>query len=231
MTAAVAYLLLFTYVRRSAEDRETDMNNRNQQVLYREKRNGICSQRTSFHFEAPYPQQYEEWITIQKGKKVFLRPVKPNDGPRILDLISRLSRSSRYFRFLRHIDTLRPEILHKLVHLDYKKEFALAAVICEGGKNVIVAVCRYTASFDPSHGESAIVVRDDWHGKGLGKAMTKRVFKIAEENGLSTMGVHFDPNNEIAKNLYAGLGYLYQYRQSFVDVSDSIEIQLSKFAL
>lgn len=178
-----------------------------------------------------YPGQYEEWITIRNNKRVFLRPVRPTDGALISEFVSRLSDVSKYYRFLRRVDTLRPDMIHKLVHLDYKREFALAAVVCEEGANVIIGVCRYSASLDPSYGESAIVLRDDWQGNGLGKAMTRRVFAIAELNGISTMIVNLDPQNDIAVNLYTGLGYLYHYQPSFVDISDSIEIQLSKFVL
>jgi acetyltransferase len=181
--------------------------------------------------QGSYPGQYEEWITVKNNKKVFLRPVRPTDGSLINDFVSRLSDVSKYYRFLRRVDTLRPDMLRKFVHLDYKREFALAAVVCEGGANVIIGVCRYSASLFPSHAESAIVVRDDWHGSGLGKAMTLRVFAIAKLNGISTIVVNLDQRNDIAVKLYTGLGYLYQYRPSFIDISDSIDIHLSKFVL
>ncbi len=207
------------------------MLNQNPYVRSIDKRDEHPPEEESLCSHDPYPSRDEEWITIKNDKRVFLRPIQPSDGSLILDLISRLSDASKYYRFLRRMDTVRPEILHTLVHLDYKREFALAAVVCEGGANAIIGVCRYSASLDSSHGENAIVVRDDWHGNGLGKAMTTRVFAIAERNGISTMVVNLDPQNDVAVKLYTGLGYLYQYQPSFVDISDSIVIQLSKFAL
>lgn len=207
------------------------MLNHNPYIRLLNKRNKESSERESFRFHDSYPGQYEEFITVKNNRRVFLRPVRPTDGSLINDFVSRLSDVSKYYRFLRRVDTLRPDMLRKLVHLDYKREFALAAVACEDGANVIIGVCRYFASLVPSHAESAIVVRDDWHGNGLGKAMTTRVFAIAELNGISTIVVNIDPRNDIAVKLYTGLGYLYQYRPSFIDISDSIDIHLSKFVL
>jgi len=78
-----------------------------------------------------YPKEYAEWIISRDEKSVFLRPIKPSDGSLIEDLFSKLSPTSIYFRFLSHLDRLRPEILYHLIHIDYESEFALAATIQE----------------------------------------------------------------------------------------------------
>ncbi|MBT8489887.1 MAG: GNAT family N-acetyltransferase [Deltaproteobacteria bacterium] len=129
-----------------------------------------------------YPKQHEEWIISRDEESLFLRPIKPSDGPLVEDLFSKLSPPSIYFRFLSHLDRLRPEILYHLVHIDYECEFALAATIQEKGREAIIAVCRYVCFWDSSRAELTVVVRDDRQCKGVGRTLVERVLKIAKRN-------------------------------------------------
>ena len=72
-----------------------------------------------------YPVEYEEWITLKDGSVLFLRPIKPTDGPLILDFFQKLSPETIYFRFLTHLDRLQPEFLKHLVEIDYETHFTL----------------------------------------------------------------------------------------------------------
>jgi len=139
-----------------------------------------------------YPAEYEEWIVLRNGEKVFLRPVKPTDGPLILDIFSRLSRETVFFRFLTHLEKISPEMLVHLVRIDYGKDFALAAVLAgKEEKEEFVAVCRYF-HHGPGRAELTIAVRDDCQGQGLGKAMVSRVVEIARKNGYTKMEIILD---------------------------------------
>ena len=173
-----------------------------------------------------YPVEHEEWISLRNGRKMFLRPVKRTDGPLILDIFSRLSGKSVFFRFLTHLERLPPEMLDHLVHIDYSKDFALAASVVEGEKEVFVAVCRYF-HLGPGRAELTIAVRDDYHGQGLGKAMVSRVVEIARKRGYAKMEIILDSRNESMKNLYSGVGYPYFYEASILDICDRMEIDLT----
>jgi acetyltransferase len=176
-----------------------------------------------------YPKDHEESIVIRDGGSVFLRPVKPSDGPLIEDLFSRLSPPSIYFRFLTNLDRLRPEILYHLVHIDYECEYALAATVNEKNSEVIVGVCRYVCTFDPHRAELAIVIRDDWQGKGIGRALVERVFTVAKRNGIKTIELHIDPQNESSISLFTGMGYDYRHIQSIMwEQYDIVEVDLEK---
>jgi len=173
-----------------------------------------------------YPRQYEETIITRQNEEVFLRPIKPSDGPLIEELFARLSPPSIYFRFLTHMHHLRPELLHHLVHLDYENEFALAAVVEEKHHDVIIGVCRYVSSFEPTQAELAVVVRDDWQGRGVGKELVTRVFKIAKKHGIAMLELRIDPRNESSVRLFKNMGYSYSYEESMWDVSDRMMIYL-----
>ncbi len=172
-----------------------------------------------------YPAQYEEWITVGQ-ERIFLRPVKPTDGPLILDIFSRLSPQSIFYRFLSHIEKLRPEQVYHLVHIDYVTEFALAAVIKEVGEDRIVGVCRAIASSDQSRAELTVVLRDDWQGKGIGKIMVKKVVMVMHRHGISRIEIMLDSRNDKMKKLFMSLGYPYIYEESILDICDRMEIEI-----
>ncbi len=176
--------------------------------------------------DTSYPREYEEWITLSGGERIFLRPVKTTDGPLILDIFSKLSREAIFFRFLTHIDRLKPELVEHLVNIDYRTDFALAAVIREEDQEAMIAVGRYIRTHDPEVAELTIVVRDDWQGKGVGKAVVSRVVEIAKTKGVSRMAILLDSRNEKMKELFSSLGYPYWYESSILDICDRMEIEL-----
>jgi acetyltransferase len=126
----------------------------------------------SFDYYHHYPAQYEERLIVGR-ERVLLRPIKPTDGPLILDLFGKLSPQSIFYRFLSHVEKLRPEQVYHLVHIDYVTEFALAAMIEEEGQDRMVGVCRAITSLDQRRAELTIILRDDWQGRGIGKIMVK----------------------------------------------------------
>jgi acetyltransferase len=183
-------------------------------------------QMESARTEHPYPAEYEEWITLKDGSRVFIRPIKPSDGPLIVDIFQKLSPQTIYFRFLTHLDRLRPELVKNLVEIDYSTHFALAAVVRDGEEESIVGTCRYIAAEKMDHAELTIVLRDDWQRKGLGREMAARVVAAARAKGITTVEIAFDSRNEGMKRLFASLGYPVKYESSLIDIADRMEICL-----
>jgi GNAT superfamily N-acetyltransferase len=178
-----------------------------------------------------YPAEYEEWITLQDGSAIFLRPIKTSDGPLILDLFHKLSPETIYFRFLTHLDRMKPELLKHIVEIDYATHFTLVAEVENEEKESIIGSCRYITSMKMDHAELTIVLRDDWQRKGLGKIMAARVVDIARLKGISSIEIAFDYRNEGMKKLFSSLGYPVQYESSLVDIADRMEISIKEFAL
>ncbi len=137
----------------------------------------------AFRVYKQYPAYYEEWITLKDGSAVFLRPIKPTDGPLLLDLFNKLSRESIYFRFLTHLEKLQPEMVKQFVEIDYENHFTLVAIITEDKKEAIIGTCRYIVKGNTDHAELTVVLRDDWQRKGLGTEMVTRVVNVARSKG------------------------------------------------
>jgi len=185
----------------------------------------------AFRVYHQYPLYYEEWITLNDGSAIFLRPIKPTDGPLLLNLFQKLSRETIYFRFLTHLNKLQPEMLKQLVEIDYESHFALAAIITADAKESIIGTCRYIVKENTDHAELTVVLRDDWQRKGLGKAMVTRVVNIARSKGLASIEILLDYRNEGMKRIFSSLGYPVQYESSILDIADRMEILLQEIKI
>jgi len=157
-----------------------------------------------------YPTRYEAWVTLRDEAKVFLRPVKATDGSLLLELFKKLSPSSVYLRFLSPIHNLPENLVYQFTHVDYEKDFGLAALINIGNSSAIIGVGRYAYYQEREQPELAVVVRDDWQGKGLGSILLMRVINIGRENGFSRFGATIDPENQVILNIFKQSGYDYR---------------------
>src|SRR3954470_21083690 len=86
-----------------------------------------------------YPTQWEADVVLSDGGTVHVRPIRSDDDARILDLHSRLSADTIYFRFFTPLPRLGPELLQRFVNVDYADRMALVAEL----NSELVAVARY----------------------------------------------------------------------------------------
>jgi methyltransferase (TIGR00027 family) len=166
------------------------------------------------------PARYEERLKLKSGREVYLRPILETDGNLLVDLFNRISPRSLHQRFLTHLHTLPEDLLHHLTHLDYHREFALAGVAGEEGRDAIIAVCRYSLGRQGDLADLALAVRDDWQHLGLGKALLERIIAIAGQHGITRFGSMMDPGNVIMDKILKDLGYEVRYslRGGFYEV-------------
>lgn len=160
---------------------------------------------------AGYPAAYESRLDLTNGGAVLLRPIVPADEALLVELFDRLSPQARYLRFLSHLAALPEQILHQLTHVDYATSFALAAVVEEAGRDIIIAVGRYALDPEEERADLAIAVRDDWQQLGLGKQLLARIITIGKEHGICRFGSMMDPQNSSVKKILGDLGYEVSY--------------------
>ena len=120
---------------------------------------------------------------LPDGTPVLIRPVTPQDRAELAAGFRELSPQSRYRRFLAATEQLDERTLRYLTELDHHDHEALAAFDPADGHGIGVA--RYvTGPGDPCLAELAVVVADDWQGRGLGTLLVERVVDRAREEGL-----------------------------------------------
>jgi acetyltransferase len=141
----------------------------------------------------PYPAQYEQLWPMRGGGEYTVRPVQPDDAQMLQDLVQGLSKESRYFRFVSSMHELPPAMLARFTLIDYDREMALVAVhktrIADANGDItekerIVGVSRYVTNPDKASCEFALVVADDFAGKGLGSRLMLSIMDVARDHGL-----------------------------------------------
>ena len=164
----------------------------------------------------PYPARYEQVWPLRGGGEYTVRPIHPDDASMLQEMMQHLSPESRYFRFVSSIVELPPAMLARFTLIDYDREMALVAVFRErrNGPNGetqeterIVGVSRYITNPDQSSCEFALVVADDFSGKGLGSRLMLSIMDVAREKGLAEIEGLVLANNPSMLKLMRSLGY------------------------
>jgi acetyltransferase len=131
----------------------------------------------------PYPSHLVFEFCLKDGTEIKVRPIKPEDEPLMAKLFYSLSEETIRFRFMQFKRAISHEELVRYCQIDYDRELALVALV-EGDQKEIVAVVRLIKRPDERSGELAIVVSDQWQGKGLGSLLMGQMMLIAKELGL-----------------------------------------------
>jgi len=164
----------------------------------------------------PYPARFSQVWPMAGGGEYTVRPIRPDDAQMLQDLMQHLSPESRYFRFVSSITELPPTMLARFTLIDYDREMALVAVFKERTAGTdgefteterIVGVSRYITNPDQSSCEFALVVADDFSGKGLGSRLMLSIMDVARERGLTEMDGLVLANNPGMLKLMRSLGF------------------------
>jgi acetyltransferase len=128
---------------------------------------------------SPYPNRYEQRISHNDVGDLLIRPIRPEDAPLVVELFNTLSPQSIYFRFFSPLKTLPPHMLARFTQIDYDREIALVAVIQENERDRLLGVARVIPEHNRKQAEFAVLVADEWHGKGIGAALMKRCLEVS----------------------------------------------------
>jgi acetyltransferase len=146
--------------------------------------------------------------TLRDGSTVLLRTIHPEDAQIETEFVERLSEESRYMRFFQPLKSLSPRMLARFTQLDYEREMAVIATITSGGAERILGVARYSPNSDPTSCEFAVVVADDWQGRGLGRLLMQRLIEAARAAGYQRMTGSVLHNNPPMHHLVRKLGFV-----------------------
>jgi nucleotide-binding universal stress UspA family protein len=118
---------------------------------------------------------------LRDGTWVEIRPISPEDRDALRDAFERLSPESRYRRFFGPMPELSERDLDYLTRIDHHDHEALVAT--EPGSEAGIGVARYVRTA-ATVAEPAIVVADDWQGRGVGRALLRALATRAREEGV-----------------------------------------------
>jgi RimJ/RimL family protein N-acetyltransferase len=115
-----------------------------------------------------------------------VRPIGPDDEPRLRTLFGRLSRRTIYQRFFRPYDRLPEEWYRRFANVDHVTRLALVAEEPGVDDPPLRAVARYEPAGAPGVAEVAVVVEDAWQGRGLGPVLLDALLAEGEARGVHT---------------------------------------------
>jgi protein lysine acetyltransferase len=144
-------------------------------------------------------------IRLSSGRDVVIRPIRPDDGPRLQAAHERLSAETLYRRFLGPKPRLTSADTRYLVEVDGFDHVAMVATPA-GDPERIIGVGRFIRlPEDPEAAEFAIVVGDEFQSEGLGTALVERLSDAARQRGIERFTAMILADNVAVHRFFARL--------------------------
>jgi RimJ/RimL family protein N-acetyltransferase len=143
---------------------------------------------------------------LPDGAAVLIRRIRPDDKQLLQQGLRHLSERSVERRFLSPKPKFSGSELRYLTEVDGRDHVALVAESpAEPGRRLL-AVARFVRSDDdPAAAEAAIVVADDWQGRGLGSLLARELASCARELGIRRFTATMASDNLEARRLMQNL--------------------------
>ncbi|MDP8200951.1 MAG: bifunctional acetate--CoA ligase family protein/GNAT family N-acetyltransferase [Candidatus Tenebribacter burtonii] len=156
---------------------------------------------------SPYPSEYTTDFTLNNGKKVILRAIKPEDELMEKEMFSNFSERTQRFRFFQLIKDISHDQLIRYTQIDYDREIAIIAEVEDEGKKKMAGVVRLIADQYNEIAEYAIVIADPWQHQGLGNKFTDYIHDIAKTRGIKKICANVLVTNHIMQHMFKSRGY------------------------
>jgi len=170
----------------------------------------------------PYPEKYVKKIELD-NIPVTLRPIKPEDEPLWLEMLSSCSKESLYSRFRYMFHWNSHQVATKFCYIDYDREIAIVAEVMENSRKRLIWVGRMIADPDHETVEYAVLVIDSWQHKDLGNHITDFCLKIAKKWNLKKVVAQTTNDNHPMISVFNKRGFDIKYNaDNSVDVIKEI---------
>jgi acetyltransferase len=163
-----------------------------------------------------YPSRYISPWTLKDGTQVTIRPIRPEDEPALVRFHETLSERSVYLRYF-HLINLEQRTTHerltRICFIDYDREMALVAVRRnpQTGESDVLGVSRLVKIHGTREAEVAVLISDQWQGRGLGKELLGRLITIGASEKLSKLTAGILPDNRGVLRICEKLGFVMKY--------------------
>jgi len=163
-------------------------------------------------------ERMRKTFKTRSGEVLALRLMRPSDAEKIEALFYKLSSETRWRRFHALADNVSPTEVrrHALALADVDNRTQQGAVVAIAGNQDdgeiigVVRLSRPPKQPDSPEAEAAVVVRDDYHGQGVGSELLRQMIPLARRMKIRTILAVFQPDNEQAIRLFRNLGLPYK---------------------
>jgi RimJ/RimL family protein N-acetyltransferase len=152
------------------------------------------------------------WFKTRSGITLRVRLLRRDDVDRMIEMFDRLSPESRRRRFHTGVEHVSRELIRQhaveLANVDNQLQGAVIATYeDEDGEHIVGVVRLARPAGQPTfpEAEAAIVIRDDFHGQGVGTELMRWMVLLAKEMKVKVIVATFHADNENAIRLFREL--------------------------
>ena len=169
-----------------------------------------------------YPSTLERDVASSDGQLHFrLRPIRSDDGPRLVAFHDHLSDRSCYLRFFSLHPHLTPKEVERFTHVDYEDRLALVAELDDR----LIGVGRYDRRPDSNVAEVAFVVADDYQHLGIASLLLDELVSAARDRGINEFVAETLHENRSMLDVFFHTGFDVKSRYEYGEVSLSFPLE------
>lgn len=130
----------------------------------------------------PYPREWERHYPDWNGRRLTVRPVRPEDEALYRDFFGSVGENDLRLRFFAPVKEFSHTFVARLTQIDYSR--AMALIVIDDSTGQMLGGVRIHSDANHETGEYAILVRSDLKGVGLGWLLMKTMIEYARAEGL-----------------------------------------------
>ena len=138
--------------------------------------------------------RYAATERLRNGASLQIRALRPGDRAEMLASVARFSKETLYRRFFAPKRSFSEREIEFFLNVDFSSHVALAAVLSEGGRQMIVGGARYIVA-QPGRAEVAFAIDDPHQKLGIATHLITHLTKIGRAAGLEEFVAEVLPEN------------------------------------
>jgi acetate---CoA ligase (ADP-forming) len=146
---------------------------------------------------------YTADVVLRDGSTLHLRPVRPDDDVKLLEMLRHMSSEALYYRFMTvpRIDLAKAAQLTKA---DFNRQYILAGE-CAGAITAIAGY--YVDESSPTRAEVAFAVANAWQGRGIGTRLLECLAEIGRRRDIRTFDAYVLGENRRMMDVFLESGF------------------------
>ncbi|MGA2554115.1 MAG: GNAT family N-acetyltransferase [Smithella sp.] len=139
---------------------------------------------------------------FKDGLKVCFRPIKPSDEDMMRLLFYRFSDQAVYSRYFTSIKTMPHKKMQEYVNVNYNLVMSIVGIVEDSGTEKIIAEARYARTKQDSFADTAFIVDEKYHNKGIASYLFELLIRTAREEGVKGFTADVLASNKAMLKVY-----------------------------